>query len=275
MDTSPRTSIEKLIQHPESPSLNESEESHWAKERQREGPRMRRRVLVISLMIISFLINIALAIVVYNDAQGQKSDAGQGRDEFTLPSPADTAISHKLVKFQNGINSDETLYQGVPTTENNRLWKELYAHEMTRISYEEALQLPNKTSPEASYEGSGYLIVLNVFHNLHCLDSIRKTLYYFADPKWTAEDNPYIHMGDGEIDSMLQAIGQNMGITHVDHCIDALRQHQMCSVDITPNVFQYSPKDFGIRAMADVVHECRDFAKVEYPLKHAVLEPDR
>lgn len=133
---------------------------------------------------------------------------------------------------------------------------------MTRISYEEALQLPNKTSPEAPYEGSGYLIVLNVFHNLHCLDSIRKTLYYFADPKWTAEDNPYIHMGDGHIDSMLQAIGQNMGITHVDHCIDALRQHQMCSVDITPNVFQYSPKDFGIRAMANVVHECRDFAKV-------------
>ncbi|KAJ5598774.1 hypothetical protein N7537_008858 [Penicillium hordei] len=282
MDTSPRTSVEKLIQHPKSPSLDESEGSDWAKESQREGPRTRRRVLVISLIVISFLINIALAIVVYNAPQGQKSDAGQGR------APADTAISKKLVKFQNGISSDTTLYQGMPTTENNRLWKELYARElvwystnlvsfiltlclikdeMTRISYEEALQLPNKTSPEAPYEGSGYLIVLNVFHNLHCLDSIRKALYYFADPKWTAEDNPYIHMGDGGIDSMLQAIGKNMGITHVDHCIDALRQHQMCSVDITPNVFQYSPKDFGIRAMANVVHECRDFEKVEYPLK--------
>lgn len=46
-----------------------------------------------------------------------------------IKAPADTAISHKLVKFQNGINSDGTLYQGVPTTENNRLWKELYARE--------------------------------------------------------------------------------------------------------------------------------------------------
>lgn len=84
MDTSPRTSVEKLIQDPESPSLNESEGSQWAKERQHEGPGIRRRVLVISLMVVSFLINIALAIVVYNAPQGQ-SDAGQGRDEFTLP----------------------------------------------------------------------------------------------------------------------------------------------------------------------------------------------
>lgn len=144
MDTSPRTSIEKLIQHPESSSLDESEGPHWAKERHHEGQNLRRRVLVISLMAISFLINIALAIVVHNALLEEKSDAGQGRYEFTLPcthltfwnilhlesdfikAPADTAISHKLVKFQNGINSDTTRYQGMPTTENNRLWKELY-----------------------------------------------------------------------------------------------------------------------------------------------------
>lgn len=145
---------------------------------------------------------------------------------------------------------------------------------MSRISYEEAFLLPNKTSPEAPYEGSGYLIVLNVFHNLHCLDSLRKALYYFVDPKWTAEDNPYIHMMNEGIDSMLQAFGgQDLGIDHTDHCIDALRQHQMCSVDITPNVFQYSPQDFGIRAMANVVHECRDFSKVrQHPLSYNTQE---
>lgn len=53
-----------------------------------------------------------------------------------------------------------------------------------------------------------------------------------------------------------------MGIEHVDHCVDALRQHEMCAVDITTNVFKYSPKDFDIRAMTNVVHECRDFGKV-------------
>lgn len=108
---------------------------------------------------------------------------------------------------------------------------------MTRISYKEALQLPNKTSPEVPCEESGYLIVLKVFHNLYCLDSIRKALYYFADPKWTAEYNPYIHMGEGGIDSMLQVISQTICITHVDHFIDALRQYQKSSVDMTPDVF--------------------------------------
>lgn len=143
---------------------------------------------------------------------------------------------------------------------------------MTRISHEEALRLPNKTLLEAPYEGSGYLIVLNVFHNLHCLDSIRKALYYFVDPKWTAEHNPYVHMGDGGVDSMLRAIGKDVRITHVDHCIDALRQHQMCAVGITPNVFKYNSKDFGIRAMANVMHECRDFGKVRHLAKRRVLK---
>lgn len=45
-----------------------------------------------------------------------------------INAPADTVISHKLVKFQNGINSDVTLCQGMPTTENNRLWKGLVEH---------------------------------------------------------------------------------------------------------------------------------------------------
>jgi hypothetical protein len=134
---------------------------------------------------------------------------------------------------------------------------------MSRISYQEALQLPNKTAPEAPYEGSGYLIVLSVFHNLHCLDSLRKALYFFLDPKWTVEHNPYAHMGEGGIDAVLRAFGgEDVGLVHVDHCIDALRQHEMCAVDVTPNVFQYSQRDFGIRAMANVVHECRDFGKV-------------
>ena len=87
-------------------------------------------------------------------------------------------------------------------------------------------------------------------------------MYYFQDPKWTAEDNPYVHMRDGDVDSMLRDIGRDVGIMHVDHCIDVLRQSQMCSVDITPNVFQYSPRDFEIRAFANVLHECRDFEKV-------------
>lgn len=108
---------------------------------------------------------------------------------------------------------------------------------MTCISYKEVLQLPNKISPEVPCEESGYLIVLKVFYNLYCLGSIRKALYYFADLKWTAEDNPYIQMGEGGIDSMLQVISQNIGITHVDHFIDALRQYQKYSVGMMPGVF--------------------------------------
>ncbi|KAK2591106.1 hypothetical protein QQS21_011194 [Conoideocrella luteorostrata] len=138
-------------------------------------------------------------------------------------------------------------------------------YEMSRITYEEALRLPNKTMPEAPYEGSGYLIILNVFHNLHCLDSIRQAIYYFEDPKWTSYNNPYTQMQNGDVDSTLRDINTDLSIHHIDHCIDILRQHQICTSDTTPNVFQYSTADFGIRAFANVLHECRDFDKVSCP----------
>ncbi|EQL03600.1 hypothetical protein OCS_00680 [Ophiocordyceps sinensis CO18] len=276
MEPSPGDSSVSLIQVlPHSPCSSEPGVSHWPKHgRQRLTSTLN---WIVAALFLSILINIALVLT----AVARQTSADPRWDEFTLPckssssangihgdnkadaaqAPAETAISHKLIVFRNGINSDKTQYQGRPNEENNRLWKDLYSHERTRISYDEALKLPNKTSPEAPYKGSGYLIVLNVFHNLHCLDSIRRAFHHLIDPRWTAQDNPYTHT-EGGIDEMLQAVGKDLGITHVDHCIDALRQHQMCAADVTPNVFQFSPGDFGIRAMANVVHECRDFDKV-------------
>ncbi|RKU41154.1 hypothetical protein DL546_002789 [Coniochaeta pulveracea] len=61
---------------------------------------------------------------------------------------------------------------------------------MSRIPHEEALQLPNKTAPEAPYEGSGYLIVLSVFHNLHCLDFPPQSTGLLPGPKMDGRAQP-------------------------------------------------------------------------------------
>jgi len=131
----------------------------------------------------------------------------------------------------------------------------------THITYEEAKLLPNKTAPEKEYPGSGYPIVLNVFHDLHCIDSARQVIYYFLDEKWNATYNPYT-LYKTPNDALWDFGGRDMGIVHVDHCIDALRQSAQCNVDITPNVFQWSEKAGMVRARATVVHECRNFEKV-------------
>lgn len=125
------------------------------------------------------------------------------------------------------------------------------------------MNLPNRTTAELSHPGSGYLIVLTVFHNLHCLDSIRKALYYFVDDTaWNATCNPYVKADAAPIDTALWAFGgRDVSIKHVDHCIDALRQSVMCTSDITPNVFQWTSHE-RVEAHATVVHQCRDLDKV-------------
>jgi hypothetical protein len=131
----------------------------------------------------------------------------------------------------------------------------------THITEEEARLLPNKTAPEAPYEGSGYLVALNVFHDLHCIDNIRKSLYYFLDVQWNITYNPYT-LYDSPEDALQAEGGGDMSIMHLDHCIDALRQSAQCIVDITPNVFQFNAELGEVRARATVVHECRNFDKV-------------
>jgi hypothetical protein len=143
----------------------------------------------------------------------------------------------------------------------------------THITADEARRLPNKTAPEAAYEGSGYYITLNVFHDLHCLDTSRQLIYYFLDSKWNSTYNPYTEYATPQ-DALLAFGGKDMNIVHVDHCIDGLRQSTMCNADITPNVFQWSEKVQEVRARATVVHECRNFEKIkQWAIAHHARTP--
>ncbi|KAH8804686.1 hypothetical protein F5884DRAFT_884330 [Xylogone sp. PMI_703] len=214
------------------------------------------------VLVCSLLVNVTLSVYILQSVKktAEHNIPFPGR----LYTPAQDAISYNLVKFDSGIYGGETPYQGYPTPENNALWEELYEHETSHISPEVAKILPNRTSAEAPYEGSGYLVVLNVFHNLHCIDSIRQSWYYFLDPKWNATLNPYtLHPEDPELGLQILG-GRDVGTVHVDHCLDALRQSVMCEGDTTPNVFQYSEKHREIRAWATVVHECRDSNKIKF-----------
>lgn len=124
---------------------------------------------------------------------------------------------------------------------------------MTKITRAEAAQLPNQTAmlpPQADDENDerGYVIMLDVFHQLHCLNMIRKAL----------NPEPYQAMtpGDDGEDELL-------GMHHVDHCVDSLRQSLMCSVDVTPLVWQWSDERQKYLEKAQVTHTCRNFEGVK------------
>lgn len=96
---------------------------------------------------------------------------------------------------------------------------------ISAISKAEAQQLAD---PTIAIPGTTdkYLVQLEVFHNLHCLNDLRKLLYperYHMLEKATLKN--------GTIDR------NSFGFRHWDHCIDSLRQALMCNADISPTSF--------------------------------------
>lgn len=116
------------------------------------------------------------------------------------------------------------------------------------------------------------MIALNVFHDLHCLHSIRKAIYYFQKEEWTASHNPYTQHGSA--DKALTSLSRHLSLEHLDHCIDVLRQSTQCASDITPNVYQMNPWEGKMFSRSTVAHECRNFEKIrQWGQDHAVAHP--
>ena len=76
---------------------------------------------------------------------------------------------------------------------------------------------------------------------------IRKALHPEYFPKVTPGPN-------GEDDLL--------GFHHIDHCIDSIRQSLMCTVDVTPLVWQWNCERQKLIPKATVVHTCRNFDRV-------------
>ena len=125
---------------------------------------------------------------------------------------------------------------------------------ISRIPRESAAKLVNKTVPIPDEPGQ-YVVQLNVFHQLHCLNMIRKRLY--SKKEYAPDD-------------------ELMGIEHLEHCYDALRQSLMCSADITPLPWRWVEEMQEAKEVAQVAHTCRDFEAVRgWAKKNAVAHFDR
>lgn len=63
-----------------------------------------------------------------------------------------------------------------------------------------------------------------------------------------------------------------MGIEHIDHCIDSLRQSLMCASDLTPYPFIWDEEAQLIKEVGKVLHVCRDFGAVrQWGLKNHAM----
>ncbi|KAJ6519390.1 hypothetical protein C8R45DRAFT_1204574 [Mycena sanguinolenta] len=157
-----------------------------------------------------------------------------------LYSPAQDVLEYKSVKFHSGFGSDLPIYDQDPSDEVDKAWESLYGFAYSKIPRSQAIRLANKTYPILGDNPTTYMLALDVFHELHCLDEIRKAMY----PDYYESSFP-------------------MATPHMRHCISSLRQSLMCTADISTIVWQWSEKSQAAKERSDILHTCRDFTKIQ------------
>jgi len=206
-------------------------------------------ILGLLLIIIIVLQTIALIVAMYNRGRGSSAIPCRcpSTDGMLLYSPAQSAVEYEIKSFTPG-REHKTIYQGA-SKEVDRAWGELYNHTLLKIPKSEAALLPNKTYP-IKHEPGYYLAGLDVFHQLHCLNNIRRALHhdYYAN--------------DTDLDE-----------EHVSHCVDTIRQSLMCSADISVNVWQWSDSYKAVVGYSTQAHTCRNFDKLrDWAREHRIHE---
>ncbi|KAK0648001.1 hypothetical protein B0T16DRAFT_324332 [Cercophora newfieldiana] len=96
-----------------------------------------------------------------------------------------------------------------------------------------------------------YMADLSVFHDIHCLDFVRRNI-----PGYSSLDN---------ITRM-----------HFDHCFDGIRLSLMCAGDMTMIPVRWSERRGWILPVFDIDHTCRDYEGLkEWSLGRDASDPDR
>ncbi|KAI4157983.1 MAG: hypothetical protein LQ342_007843 [Letrouitia transgressa] len=162
------------------------------------------------------------------------------------PAPVNDIVKYKTVTFDSFFLGHASPWTRGTKEEKDALWAATYEFGISGISKDEASNLLNETLP-APHDPETYMIQLEVFHNLHCLNMLRKTIYPDQYPDMVSyHDNGTINHGT------LQAL-------HMDHCLDALRQSTMCESDVTPVTFVNNFFGRGVYPNLVATHTCRDF----------------
>ncbi|KAG2038067.1 hypothetical protein BDR03DRAFT_326585 [Suillus americanus] len=171
-------------------------------------------------------------------------------DDVVLFSPVNEAVeSIGIVKF-NGSFGATSIYRGSPSPELDAAWDEIsFNARPIQMTLEQLLRTGEKPSPAMvrypDEYGGGYMATVEVIHQLHCLDMLRRVTW----------SDHYYHDG-----SMYESPEEFR--THVDHCIEMLRQFTMCAGDTTMITHDWVEGRTAPFADFNVHHQCRNFEKV-------------
>ncbi|KAK4615072.1 hypothetical protein CLAFUR0_08698 [Fulvia fulva] len=111
------------------------------------------------------------------------------------------------------------------------------------------------------FDTPGYPVVPEMIHHLHCLDSLRKNLYY--NHEYYAEQR--LRAGKSIAEEFMKA--------HINHCISALKERLLCTADIGIVPFLWRTAEGDVMPDFGREHKCYDHKSViAWYEKHGVPE---
>jgi len=204
--------------------------------------RSRFRILKWILHTILFSCNILLFVWISSREPAQNCHS---RDTFHTPSL--DAIEYRQDNWNLSLGS-VTPYTAPPGPEVDALWDQITANPHGNV---DGLYIPKKDLPRirktsvTSPDGGSYLAVMNVFHQLHCLNHLRKTVHkeYY--------------------ESELKRIPSDVGEAHTAHCLDSLRLSLQCNADTSVITFDWI-SDYPLPwPNFASEHKCRNWDKLQ------------
>ncbi|KAL2206307.1 hypothetical protein CC79DRAFT_1369730 [Sarocladium strictum] len=144
---------------------------------------------------------------------------------------------------------------GDPSPQLDDYWDQSY-DVITRIPKWQADKL-GQPSIEIPDDKGYYAVLLDIFHSMHCLNEIRKSLH----PEYYA---PYhLRMNGTEEEAQ----------KHLDHCVEHVRLALWCGADISPISFRWT-KDGEAKGKRGYAHTCRDGRSIlNWARQHKIRNP--
>lgn len=204
-----------------------------------------RRERWANILPYSVVLNVGLLLALFAVWNLQKHDPSKHYIPNEVYSPAKSVVEYNNILFTGGLKGDTSKYLG-STPEVDEAWDDLYNKVLiSQILPETAAKLPNATT-RFSNDTDYHIVELDVFHQLHCLNMMRKLVYPTAYPmdltsgSEEAEDN----------------------IFHMEHCYEQLRQSLQCTSDLSTITWQWSRKQGRFIGNVHTMHTCKNFDKI-------------
>ncbi|GAB0133378.1 hypothetical protein EsDP_00001789 [Epichloe bromicola] len=216
--------------------------------------RKRTRLAHYGNLILTLLLILTSSVAISNRPSPSHRECAKKLSPY---SPLWHAVEFWEGNFVNFFNHS-SIYRGPPTLQREKAWEGLWRQHLVAVDTA-GIEALNQTNAGEHVEVIGsdpanpsYGATLEVFHQLHCLDELRKYTWPLRlfDKSW---GRLYPSIREDEMMSRM----------HVDHCIETLRLSLMCYSDITPVLFlKDESRPTGDRVDFNVHHKCRDFQKI-------------